>query len=165
MSRGGKTNGTRFVLTTTLAVAAPGAPKRGFRWSLSLPALVVALLAAQGCDTDKLGAPCTLGATGPMSTVSYVESNALACPSRLCLLPAAQLTTDTQPLCSATCRTDDDCQGGQSRNRSDPTDRRCIRGFSCRPVIPALPDAQPCQKLCACRDFFDDSQPSPISCP
>jgi len=123
------------------------------------------LLAGQGCDSDKLGAPCSLGAPAASPTVYYLDQNTLSCPSRLCLLPPEQRTTDTQALCSVTCRTDDDCQGGQSRNPGDPTDRHCQSGFSCRTVIPALPDAQPCRKMCACRDFLDDSQPSSLSCP
>jgi len=125
----------------------------------------MALLSAQGCDSDKLGAPCSLNVTAVSPTESHVDRNNLACPSRLCLLPPAQVTTDTQALCSVTCRTDDDCQGGQTRGQGDPTDRRCQTGFSCRAVIPALPDDQPCQKMCVCRDFVDASQPPPITCP
>ena len=129
------------------------------------PALMaMALLAGQGCDSDKLGAPCSLNVTAPSATEYHLDRNNLACPSRLCVLPPAQVTTDTQALCSVTCRTDDDCQGGQRRGE-DPTDLRCRRGFSCQAVVPTLPDSQPCQKMCVCRDFMDDSQPPPITCP
>jgi hypothetical protein len=128
-------------------------------------ALAMALAPALGCDTDKLGAPCPLDVSEATPTLYHVDQNAVVCPSRLCLLPPAQRTTNTQALCSTTCRTDDDCQGGQSRDLNDRTDRRCLSGFSCKVVIPALPDSQPCQKMCACRDFFDDGQAAPLSCP
>ena len=133
----------------------------------SLPALLVALALASGCDENRLGAPCTLEVGKAAPTLYYVDENAVACPSRICLLPPAQLMTDTGTLCSQDCRTDDDCGGGQSRDLGDPADKRCLTGFSCQAVIPSLPGAsapQPCRKMCVCKDFIDVSAPPPVTC-
>jgi len=133
----------------------------------SLARLLAALALASGCDQNRLGAPCSLQVSQAAPTLYYVDENAVACPSRICLLPPAQLMTDTRALCSQDCRTDEDCGGGQSRDLADPSDKRCLTGFTCQPVIPSLPGAsapQPCRKMCVCKDFIDVSEPPPVTC-
>ena len=140
---------------------------RKFRLGLAAFLATALLASLQGCDRVKFGELCTLSVTAPSPTTYYLDANALACPSRICLLPAQQATADTGALCSLPCQTDADCEEGETRSSSDPTDRRCASGFSCQP-IPMVPDAsgsQSCRKLCACRDLLPAGAPAPAGCP
>jgi len=137
-----------------------------FRLAFAPVLVAMALAPAAGCGDTKLGAPCSLPATEPSPTTYHVDTNALACASRICLLPAEQITTDTGPLCAQTCQTDADCADAQARDSTDATDRRCKGSFRCQP-IPLVPDTSgpvSCQKMCTCSDFLLESAPPPASC-
>jgi len=129
----------------------------------------LALLAAAGCDDKHIGRPCSLGLDagadgGPAPTNVSVNSEALECPSRVCLLPNQEATTDTGPFCTDSCSSDDDCADGEKRG-SDPSDKRCLKGFACRVVIPNLANvALACQKVCTCKDFLGSTTTTPAGC-
>jgi hypothetical protein len=120
------------------------------------PFLVALLLVANlGCEDKKIGRPCELtvtddGGTGASATIN---DQALECPTRICLTPAAVKTTDTTSLCTADCESDDDCEDGESRDKSDSTDKRCSTGFSC--AVATLAGDFCCRRMCICRDFID----------
>jgi len=129
-----------------------------------------ALLAISGCDDKHIGRPCCLDsscgadAAAPLPTNVAVNSEALECPSRVCLLPNQEKMTNTGPFCTDTCSSDDDCAGGEKRG-SDSTDRRCQTGFVCRVVVPNLANtALSCQKVCTCSDFIGNDTSPPMGC-
>jgi hypothetical protein len=135
----------------------------------------LALLALAGCDDKHIGRPCCLGAVcpppadaaAPSPTNVSVNSEALECPSRVCILPNKQgANVDTGPFCTDNCSSDDDCADGEKRDPSDPTDKRCQGGFVCRVVVPNLMNvAKSCQKVCTCKDFLSNSSPTvPMGC-
>jgi hypothetical protein len=102
-----------------------------------------------------LGHPCQVSSTPTPPTSLAVNPTALECGSGVCLLPAQEVTTNTGPLCTDGCVTDDDCLGGQRRDPRLPADLRCLNGFACRALIPnveSVPFA--CQRLCVCKDFL-----------
>jgi len=132
-----------------------------------------ALLAISGCDDKHIGRPCCLDsscgadAAAPLPTNVAVNSEALECPSRVCLLPNQGKSTNTGPFCTDTCSSDDDCAGGEKRtdNSAGSTDRRCQTGFVCRVVVPNLANtALSCQKVCTCSDFIDPNAGPPMGC-
>lgn len=137
----------------------------------------LALLAFAGCDDKHIGRPCCLGdvcpppadAAAPSPTNVSVNSESLECPSRVCLLPNQEQTTDTGPFCTDNCGSDDDCADGEKRapHGEASGDFRCKTGFACRVVIPNLMNvAKACQKVCTCKDFL--AQPNvntvPMGC-
>lgn len=141
-------------------------PMDSLRLVLASVLVTAAVAAAAGCSDTKFGAPCSLPAAAPSPTTYHLDANAVACPSRLCLLPAEQVTTDTGALCSQDCQTDADCEEGQTRDDHNVGDMRCKSGFSCQP-IPLVPDssgAASCRKMCACRDFLEGSATPPAGC-
>src|ERR1700709_2284911 len=125
-----------------------------------------ALFAVLGCQSSGLGAVCQLAPAIGTGAAYAIDATSNACPSHVCLLPAQQKTTDTPALCSQSCKTDGDCQGGEARNFRDATDHRCQSGFTCQAVTgPADMSATgPCQKMCVCADFLDVNGPPPVSC-
>jgi hypothetical protein len=114
-----------------------------------------------GCEEKHIGRPCDLGGSvdaGPNVLVSF--PGALECPSRICLLPKQERTTDTGPLCTAQCESNDDCEG--ERRGKDADDRRCRDGFVCRRLLPGLEqDPLACKRLCVCKDFINTTAPPP----
>ncbi|HEY2902945.1 MAG TPA: hypothetical protein VGL59_20350 [Polyangia bacterium] len=139
--------------------------------SISCSPVAFALLAMSlfGCENKHLGRPCNLGVTddGGSSTAganATISGEVLACPSRICILPAALLSTDDGAYCTAECSTDDDCSDGEL-NSGAADDKRCHHGFVCG-VATEVGDFC-CQKLCICRDFVLASGgqlPDPPSC-
>lgn len=129
----------------------------------SLTTLV--LLVVAGCADKHIGRPCTISndggagaGDGQGQTLFSVNALALECPSRLCIKPAQQLSTDTQALCTDECSSDDDCAGSESRDTSDKTggDLRCRSGFACRYAIPKLDNVPlACKRVCVCKDFIN----------
>jgi hypothetical protein len=122
--------------------------------------VVVALIAAagiSGCENQHLGRPCSLqtsdngGATSGTAQAT-VTGQVLACPSRICLQPAAELSTDTGPYCTAECSTNDDCSDGERRGTA-ADDKRCVKGYACG--VATEVGAFCCKKLCICLDFVD----------
>jgi len=122
-----------------------------------LALVVAALLASTACEDKAIGRPCNLGEEVAIDQGAY-HVEASDCPSRICVKPAVQagITSDpgTAPYCSAECNSNDDCSG-QTRDSSNPNDKRCARGFVCAPVFTKGPLC--CTKICLCRDFFSAS--------
>lgn len=136
----------------------------------------LALLAFGGCDDKHIGRPCCLGdvcpppadAAAPSPTNVSVNSEALECPSRVCLLPNQEVTTTTGPFCTDNCSSDDDCADGEKKVDGVDSDHRCSQGFVCRVVIPNLMNvAKACQKVCTCKDFLQNpaNTTAPMGCP
>ena len=116
----------------------------------------VALFGNTGCEDKAIGRSCdVLTDAGPAQGV--YNSEALECPSRICLKPVVQQGAVPPPgpattaYCSASCSQDSDC-GGQLRDPKNPLDTRCVKGFTCG--IPFVKGKICCQKLCLCKDFL-----------
>jgi hypothetical protein len=131
-------------------------------------ALMLAALALSntGCEDKAIGRPCdTLGTNEQASNISVIQ--ALECPSRICLKPAFDSSSDTPrntgPFCSAECSQDSDCEG-QIRNPGQQDDFRCRKGFVCGIFTEVGPIR--CKKLCLCKDFLkvDGSLSTPEGC-
>jgi hypothetical protein len=153
----------------------PRANTRKLRSGLLLRSLVgsillaaVSLLGNTGCEDKAIGRPCDiLTDAGPLQGV--FNSEALECPSRICLKPvvqsgAANMPSDplTGAYCSASCSQDSDCDG-QGRDPNNHRDARCEHGFACG--IAFVKGKICCQKLCLCKDFLPTSGMStPIAC-
>lgn len=112
-------------------------------------------VAATGCEDKHIGRPCSLGVgdagTTNTGNTATINSGAVECPSRICLAPAADKNPQIQPLCTADCSSDDDCE--DSENSSDP--KRCHNGFVC--VVPTTVGDFCCRRLCVCKDQVDTS--------
>jgi hypothetical protein len=118
-----------------------------------------------GCEDKAIGRPCEVLTEATPSQAVY-NSQALECPSRICLKPSYQAgssgTQDTGAYCSASCSQDSDCDG-QLRDPTNPLDKRCSSGFTCG--IPFVKGRICCQKLCLCKDFLGPAgAPIPIAC-
>jgi hypothetical protein len=143
-------------------------------WRLAwLPALFIALAIATACEDKGIGRPCDLRADvidgGVSATTGVYNSNATDCQSRICMKPAVQAGVatdlDTGPYCSAVCSSDSDCNG-QTRDDSNPNDKRCKKGYTCALAFGAgqsidvsgqpTNGTQPlcCVKVCLCKDFY-----------
>jgi hypothetical protein len=130
--------------------------------SVALTALT-ALLLAGGCEDKGLGRPCSLGENIPADQGAY-SVHASECQSHICVKPAIQPgvvadSFDTGPYCSFACSSDNDCESGQMRDRSDSNDKRCKTGFTCAVPFGASDSANKggdlcCKRICLCRDFF-----------
>jgi hypothetical protein len=126
--------------------------------------LAVVVLGNTGCEDKAIGRPCdVLTDAGPAQGV--YNSEALECPSRICLKPVVQQgasLADTGPYCSASCSQDSDCDG-QLRDKTNENDKRCNQGFICG--IAFVKGKICCQKLCLCKDFLGpQGAPVPIAC-
>jgi hypothetical protein len=127
----------------------------------------VAPVVVRSVDSEPpgMGAICdVLTDAGPAQGV--YNSEALECPSRICLKPAVQPgatgVVDTGPYCTAACTQDSDC-AGQERDSSNPIDARCQKGFTCG--VAFVKGMICCQKLCLCKDFLGpQGAPTPIAC-
>lgn len=116
-----------------------------------------------GCEDKAIGRPCDVLTTAT-ATQGVYNSQALECPSRICLKPVDETggATDTTAFCSAPCSQDSDCDG-QTRDPKNPNDKRCTKGFVCG--IPFVRGPLCCQKLCLCRDFLlGGAATTPIAC-
>ena len=147
---------------------------RSIRSVSLLPLLMAAIpmLLAVACADKHIGRPCVVSSTLPTDpSIAAVNTQALECPSRICILPAQEMTLDstppTGPLCTDYCSSDDDCADGERRAKGDLTSTRCIAGFACRTPIGHL-ETNPlsCKQVCVCKDFLKaDSATKPKSCP
>jgi hypothetical protein len=143
-------------------------PARRFASHIPLPLLLLlAMVASSACENKHIGRPCELAITddggssggGTNATIDV----GLECPARICLLPAAEQTAPgTTSLCTADCSSDDDCADGELRNRSDPTDFRCVSGFTCQVAVTVGNFC--CRKLCVCKDFVIPTTKRPAVC-
>ena len=119
-------------------------------------ALTVAILALgnAGCEDKAIGRPCDLPVDGGPSQAAY-KFPAIECPSHICIKPARATgaigADDTQALCTAPCSQDSDC-GGQTRDKKNPSDKRCSTGFVC--MAPFAQGYFCCNRLCVCKDFL-----------
>jgi len=123
-------------------------------------AFAIALLGlvTSGCEDKHIGRVCDLdtadAGTTTTGTSSTIQGQAVECPTRICLLPQMQTTTNTGPLCTAGCGSDDDCSDGETT--SDQNSRQCKKGFAC--TIATTVGAFCCEKMCVCKDFIDLTQ-------
>lgn len=138
-------------------------PLRRVSWHAASLAFATALaLLAGACEDKGIGRSCSLSETVPIDEGAY-SVDATDCQTRMCVKPAVQPGVlrdnfDTGAYCSTSCITDGDCQG-QTRDRSNPNDKRCKTGFTCAVPFGAADDTAGggklcCQKICLCRDFF-----------
>ena len=113
-------------------------------------------LALSACEDKAIGRVCEAQADGGSHEV-VLNAQALECPSRVCLRPAADLSKgadiDTTALCTAECSKDSDCDGAETRNSNNVKDKRCKTGFVCG-VARVTGSAFCCKKLCMCKDFL-----------
>lgn len=132
----------------------------------SVLGLAAVALGNTGCEDQHIGRACdVLTDAGPSQGV--YNSEALECPSRICLKPVVQPgasgSIDTGPYCSASCSQDSDCEPNEKRVKDNPNDKRCIAGFTCG--IAFVKGRICCQKLCLCKDFLGTAgAPTPIAC-
>lgn len=121
-------------------------------------ALAVVAMGNTGCEDKAIGRPCDVlinGAPDPSTAASNTQ--ALECPTRICILPSEGGNNVPSPgkpatgaLCSAECSQDSDCDG-QTRDFGNANDTRCKTGFICGIPISLGPIC--CKKLCVCKDF------------
>ena len=126
---------------------------------LMMVAVIGALgVAATGCPDQHIGRKCDLGTDFDAGVNSFISnSGALECPSRICIRPSQDRSTDTGPLCTAECSSDDDCADGEKRGGGSD-DKRCKSGFACRRLLPGVSQNElACKRLCVCRDFLKTS--------
>jgi hypothetical protein len=114
-------------------------------------------LTSAGCEDKHIGRPCDLsvkdGGLPPSGNTATINSQAVECPSRVCLLPAADKTSNVGALCTADCSSDEDCEDGETS--SDMSTGRCNTGFVC--AIPTTVGDFCCRKMCVCKDLIDTS--------
>jgi hypothetical protein len=128
----------------------------------------LALFGNTGCEDKAIGRPCdVLNDAGTQQGV--FNSEALECPSRICLKPVVQIgatmpTPATSAYCSASCSQDSDCDPNQGRDPGNHLDTRCSKGFACG--IAFVKGSICCQKLCLCKDFLNPTvgAPTPVAC-
>src|SRR6185295_13215527 len=111
--------------------------RRGARVGLmALPLLAIGV-GAVGCGSSTVtsnsdaaalhvGSTC-LGTVPPFDgagTPVAVVDVGPECPTRICALPAKEVTTDTSFLCTADCSVDSDCAIAEARDTSNNADRR-----------------------------------------
>ena len=94
-----------------------------------------------------IGGPCQLGIPASAGTVT-LSSPALECEGRVCMQIGG-----ADAVCTAECRTDDDCQ-----TVAAPGASACPRGFACAVLAPVGRYA--CHHLCVCRADL----PGTVSC-
>jgi hypothetical protein len=131
------------------------------------PFLVGATLLLSACEDKHIGRLCDIAVdmiTNPKLVT--VNPQALECPSRVCILPAKDKTTNTEALCTDECGSDDDCADGE--RGKGMADTLCDEGFVCRTILPNL-ENNPlrCKPVCVCKDFLvtGDMSVKPPSCP
>jgi hypothetical protein len=124
---------------------------------LGLVVIALGALASSGCEDKHIGRKCDLdvpdGGVATGNLLATINSAAVECPTRICLLAAANKPTNTGSLCSADCSSDDDC-GGETTTNSNDT--HCKSGFAC--LVPTTVGDFCCRRLCVCKDFVDTLQ-------
>jgi len=133
--------------------------------------IAVSALAAAGCENKHIGRTCDLvadaGTMAGTGTLATINPEALECPSRICILPAAQngyaVSAGTGPGCTADCSSDDDCSDGETGPKANPNDPRCELGFVCAVATTSGPFC--CRKLCLCKDFTGAPPPGGFPTP
>lgn len=133
---------------------------------LAALALATVALGNTSCEDKGIGRPCDV-LTDAAAQQAVFNSEALECPSRICLKPVqdpkkGELTPPTGAFCSASCTQDSDCNDAQARDKQNSSDRRCASGFVCG--IPFVKGRLCCQKLCLCNDFLNGGAQTPNGC-
>jgi hypothetical protein len=118
--------------------------------------LAALALTAAGCEDKHIGRPCDLavkdGGIPSSGNTATINSQAVECPSRICLLPAADKNADkVGALCTADCSSDEDCEDGETSSAAG----RCSTGFIC--MVPTTVGDFCCRKMCVCKDLIDTS--------
>lgn len=146
---------SRFSARASLAPLALGA------WLL--------VLGAAGCENKHVGRTCDLATDGgaTVGMTATINSEALECPSRICLYPVATApiagSSDTAPFCTADCSSDDDCSDAETGPKGSGTDHHCENGFTCAVATKVGPFC--CRRFCICRDFVGlGPQATPAEC-
>jgi hypothetical protein len=105
--------------------------------------------AARADANPQLGRVCDLGMSFPaIPTTTTIKAPALECPGGICILPMAEKDPQgTGPLCSALCRSNEDCLTDSSAGAASG----CRTGFVC--AWPTAVGPFCCQRMCVCRDF------------
>jgi hypothetical protein len=122
--------------------------------SVAAAALVIVLvgLVSTGCEDKHIGRKCDLAVTGAGGAMGGTESatinsQAVECPTRICLQAAQEQPTNVGALCTAECGSDDDC--AEAQTGAAPL---CPSGFKC--AIPTTVGDFCCKKMCVCKDFL-----------
>ncbi len=126
---------------------------------------VLALLAIfSACSESGIGRPCSTGATGAGGTgmvQDVINSQALECPSRICVQKAPEagaVSGNIVPgaLCSAFCENDDDC-GSDLIDKNAGVGGKCKNKFKC---AVAADTGKFCgRKMCICGDVLKPGTP------
>ena len=127
--------------------------------------LALAAVGSMACEDNGIGRPCDLLADAGQTQAIY-NSQALECPSRICLKPVVEEGSSagglqTGPYCSAECSKDSDC-AGQKKDNADPNDHRCQSGYACGVAFVVGPLS--CKNLCLCKDFISGTLRTPATC-
>jgi hypothetical protein len=122
-----------------------------------------AALASSGCEDKHIGRVCDLnvtddgGAPTGTATTATINSEALECPSRICILPGNEKNNmDTGALCTADCSSDDDCSDGETGPKGNTSDHHCESGFAC--MTATVVGDLCCRRFCVCKDFVTEPQ-------
>src|ERR1039457_2525758 len=91
----------------------------------------MALFGSTGCEDKAIGRPCSV-LTDAGNAQGVYNSEALECPSRICLKPVVQAGATmpdppTTAYCSASCSQDSDCDG-QSRDNVEHMKSLAVAG-------------------------------------
>ena len=151
----------------------------------------MAVIGSSGCESKAIGRSCDV-LTDAAPPEGVYNSEALDCPSRICLKPVVATTAPpidppTTAYCSAGCSQDSDCSGEVRTTVMCPSpddktkcpasgkcpsggtcipDTRCSLGFTCG--VPFVKGKLCCQKVCVCKDFLPttgESTPKACSTP
>jgi hypothetical protein len=135
--------------------------------------LVVALALSTSigaCSQNGVGRPCNVGAVGAGGTAGggedIINSQALECPSRICLQKSAEANavSTVQPgaLCTASCTADDDCET-ELIDKKAPAGGKCKSKFVC--AVGTDTGRFCCNKVCVCADLLPAGTPKfPETC-
>jgi len=115
-------------------------------------------LVATGCEDKHIGRVCDLdvqdAGASTTGTTATINGQAVECPTRICVKPAADKGTNTQALCTSTCSSDDDCADGETT--SSASSGQCKTGFTC--VVATTVGNFCCERMCLCKDFIDTTR-------
>jgi hypothetical protein len=138
--------------------------RRVFRLAALFAVGPVTFLITFACSETGVGRLCDIGVATPGTDASVANSalfnsQALECPSRVCLhaqcVPGAPCGRANGPrpgdLCTAPCSSNDDCADGIV-NKMAPAGGQCTSGFSCTIASETGPFC--CRRVCVCNDFL-----------
>ncbi len=122
---------------------------------------LVAIFSA--CSESGIGRPCSTGATGAGGTgmiQDVINSQALECPSRICVQKAPEVGASSNvipgALCSAFCENDDDCSSDLI-DKNAGVGGKCKSKFKC--AVASDTGKFKCRKMCICGDVLKPGTP------